>query len=232
MQANADKLRKLQAMGLGPVWQRRGLLEQDVPPSPVGADEAIAEMDWDALNESIAHCTRCGLCKGRTHAVAGAGAQKASWLFVGEGPGHNEDVQGEPFVGPAGKLLDNMLGALTLTRVADAFITNVVKCRPVGPDGLERPPSADEIAACLPYLKRQIALIEPAVVVALGKTAATALLERDDKTVLADLRETPHRVGELPVVVTYHPAYLLRKPADKAKSWRDLCLARSLVDGR
>ena len=104
--------------------------------------------------------------------------------------------------------------------------------RPVGPDGQDRPPAADEITACLPYLKRQIALIEPTVIVALGKTAATALLERDDKTALADLRETPHRVGELPVVVTYHPAYLLRKPADKAKSWRDLCLARSLVDGR
>ena len=141
-------------------------------------------------------------------------------------------MQGEPFVGPAGKLLDNMLGALTLTRAADVFIANVVKCRPVGPDGQDRPPAADEITACLPYLKRQIALIEPTVIVALGKTAATALLERDDKTALADLRETPHRVGELPVVVTYHPAYLLRKPADKAKSWRDLCLARSLVDGR
>jgi DNA polymerase len=232
MQANADKLRKLHAMGLGPVWQRRGLLEQAVPTSTAGADEAIAAMDWDGLNEAITHCTRCRLCKGRTHAVPGAGARNASWLFIGEGPGHDEDVQGEPFAGPAGKLLDNMLGALTLTRAADVFIANVVKCRPVGPDGQDRPPAADEITACLPYLKRQIALIEPTVIVALGKTAATALLERDDKTALADLRETPHRVGELPVVVTYHPAYLLRKPADKAKSWRDLCLARSLVDGR
>jgi uracil-DNA glycosylase family 4 len=186
---------------------------------------AIARMSWQELELAVASCTRCSLCKNRKQAVLGAGDQKPGWLFVGEGPGHVEDQQGEPFVGPAGKLLDNMLLALELPRGENNYLANAVKCRPVGADGKDRPPSADESAACRPYLERQIALLQPAVIVALGKVAALSLLGGDPKIAVAALREHTHRYGSIPVVVTYHPAYLLRKPLDKAKSWRDLCLA-------
>jgi DNA polymerase len=236
MSASSQKLVKLEQMGLGPVWQRRVLSEAAQPAesatetaTAVSADD-IAQMDWDALNHAITHCTRCRLCEGRTHAVPGSGAANAQYLFVGEGPGHAEDLQGEPFVGPAGKLLDNMLLAIDLQRGKQTFIANVVKCRPVGADGHDRPPSADEAAACLPYLQRQIALIKPEVIVALGKVAATALMELAPDTALGGLRGSPHQYQQTPVIVTYHPAYLLRKPADKAKSWADLCLAMTTAE--
>ncbi|MEB0133890.1 uracil-DNA glycosylase [Actimicrobium sp. CCC2.4] len=195
-----------------------------VMPADEGA-VAIARMSWQELELAVASCTRCPLCRNRKQAVLGAGDQKPGWLFVGEGPGHVEDQQGEPFVGPAGKLLDNMLLALELPRGENNYLANAVKCRPVGADGKDRPPSVDESAACRPYLERQIALLQPAVIVALGKVAALSLLGGDPKIAVAALREHTHRYGSIPVVVTYHPAYLLRKPLDKAKSWRDLCLA-------
>lgn len=245
MQMDPDKVRKLQQMGLGPVWQRRGLhadepagaataAEPSDSASPVEAAHAasVMGMDWATLEESIRGCQRCGLCQGRTHAVPGVGDHKARWLFVGEGPGRQEDAQGEPFVGPAGKLLDNMLRALGLARGVNTYIANIVKCRPVGTDGRDRPPAADEVAACMPYLARQIDLIRPDVIVALGKTAAVSLLGLPADTSLASLRDKMHRYAALPLIVTYHPAYLLRQPADKAKSWRDLCLAQSLLNGR
>ncbi len=243
---NTDKLRRLEQMGLGPVWQRRELPSTEAPQatgeaglllnddllalSPAQAGE-IAGMDWESLEASIRQCTRCGLCEGRHHAVPGTGDRSAHWLFVGEGPGRNEDLQGEPFVGPAGKLLDNMMRALDLARGERTYIANIVKCRPVGPDGRDRPPTADEISACMPYLRRQIALIRPQVIVALGKTAATSLLGLSDDVSLGSLRGQPRSFAGIPLVVTYHPAYLLRKPADKARTWRDLCAARSVVDG-
>lgn len=232
MNPSSQKLVKLEQMGLGPVWQRRvsSAAPLSSETSQAVSNDEIAQMDWEALNHAIQHCTRCRLCEGRTHAVAGSGAADAQYLFVGEGPGRAEDLQGEPFVGPAGKLLDNMLQAIDLQRGKQTFIANVVKCRPVGADGHDRPPSADETAACLPYLQRQIALIKPAIMVALGKVAATNLLDLASDTALGGLRGTPHQHGDTPVVVTYHPAYLLRKPADKAKSWVDLCLARSLAN--
>ena len=186
---------------------------------------AIANMSWQELDAAVANCTRCPLCKTRQQAVLGAGDRKPGWLFVGEGPGRVEDQQGEPFVGPAGKLLDNMLLALDLRRGENNYLANAVKCRPVDADGKDRPPSADESAACRPYLERQIALLKPAVIVALGKVAALSLIGGDPKIAVAALREQTHRHGSIPVIVTYHPAYLLRKPLDKAKSWRDLCLA-------
>lgn len=244
MNASSQKLVKLEQMGLGPVWQRRG--SDAVPPVAENnealsivaisgdaisddaiSDDAIAQMDWDALNHAIKQCTRCRLCESRTQAVPGMGATDATWLFVGEGPGHNEDLQGEPFVGPAGKLLDNMLQAIDLERGRHTFIANTVKCRAVDAAGHDRAPAADEVTACRPYLERQIELIKPAVIVALGKVAATSLLGLDADTPLGGLRGTPHQHGSIPVVVTYHPAYLLRKPADKAKSWADLCLAKT-----
>lgn len=245
MQMDPDKVRKLQQMGLGPVWQRRGLkADESASVSATTAQTGVASteeavyaarvmrMDWESLEENMRGCDRCGLCQGRTHAVPGVGDHKARWLFVGEGPGRQEDAQGEPFVGPAGKLLDNMLRAMGLDRGINTYIANIVKCRPVGADGRDRPPTADEIAACMPYLARQIDLIRPDVIVALGKTAAVSLLDLPSDTSLASLRDKVHHHAGLPLIVTYHPAYLLRQPADKAKSWRDLCLAMSLLNGR
>jgi len=192
---------------------------------PLSVDAAISEMDWDRLQQAVAECTRCGLCEGRHRTVFGVGNRNAQWLFVGEGPGRNEDQRGEPFVGPAGKLLDNMLAAMGLKRGENAYIANIVKCRPTDDNGRDRPPSPEEVAACMPYLERQIALIRPQVIVALGKTAALSLLGRDPDTPVSRLRGTVHRYRELPLIVTYHPAYLLRNMADKKKAWADLCLA-------
>ncbi|PUA18525.1 uracil-DNA glycosylase family protein [Glaciimonas sp. PCH181] len=185
----------------------------------------IATMDWRQLKAAVAECTQCGLCHGREHTVFGVGDESAKWLFIGEGPGREEDRQGEPFVGPAGKLLDNMLASVGVKRGENAYIANIVKCRSTDDNGRDRTPSAEEVAACLPYLQRQIALIQPTVLVALGKTAALSLLALDPTTPVSTLRGTVHRYAGLPLVVTYHPAYLLRKPSEKAKAWDDLCLA-------
>lgn len=198
--------------------------DQDDEPSP-SINPKIATMQWDALKEAVSNCTQCALCHGRKKTVFGIGDEKARWLFIGEGPGRNEDMQGEPFVGPAGKLLDNMLGAIGLKRGENAYIANIVKCRPTDDNGKDRPPSAREVASCLPYLQRQIALIQPTVLVALGKTAALSLLGLDPATPVSRLRGTVHQYQGVPMVVTYHPAYLLRQLGDKSKAWADLCLA-------
>ncbi len=238
---NPEKLQRLERMGLGPVWQLKSRGDMpaadsaafiDQPAESAFTDHAISVLEWDALESTIRECTRCNLCRGRTHAVPGIGDRNASWLFVGEGPGHNEDLQGEPFVGPAGKLLDNMLKAMQLARGVDTYLANIVKCRPVDEQSHDRPPSPAEVAACSPFLARQIDLIKPTVIVALGKTAATTLLGLSADTSLASLRGAAHAYRGIPVVVTYHPAYLLRKPEDKAKSWQDLCLAQRLHDER
>ena len=241
---NPEKLVRLERMGLGPVWQLRSQADESVAMAVTDATAYVANefatelstdlaaLDWDDLEATIRDCARCGLCRGRTHAVPGVGDRKASWLFVGEGPGRSEDLEGEPFVGPAGKLLDNMLKAMQLARGVDTYIANIVKCRPVDADGSDRPPVQNEVAACRPFLERQIDLIKPTVIVVLGKTAATSLLGLNEETSLASLRGEPHSYQGIPVVVTYHPAYLLLKPEDKAKSWRDLCLAQSLHDER
>lgn len=186
----------------------------------------VAAMNWSELKAEVAACVKCGLCRGRNNTVFGVGDEKAKWLFIGEGPGRNEDARGEPFVGPAGKLLDNMLQALGLRRGDNAYIANIVKCRPTDGSGKDRPPTAEESAACMPYLLRQIELIQPTVIVALGKTAALSLLELDPATAVSALRGKLHRYADRPLVVTYHPAYLLRSPADKRKAWADLCLAQ------
>ena len=191
----------------------------------------VTQMDWAQLKSAVAACTKCDLCKSRTQTVFGVGDPKARWLFVGEGPGRNEDFQGEPFVGPAGKLLDNMFAAMGLKRGDNTYIANIVKCRPTDAAKGDRPPAAEEMDACLPYLERQIALIKPSIIVALGKTAALALLKLDPATPVSSLRGTVHRHADVPVIVTYHPAYLLRKPKDKSKAWADLCLAMQSYDG-
>lgn len=193
--------------------------------SSVSREEAIRTLDWPELKVMVKGCTACKLRAGCKQTVFGVGDEKAEWLFVGEGPGADEDARGEPFVGQAGKLLDNMLLALKLKRGNNVYIANIVKCRPPG----NRTPEPDEVAACLPYLRRQIELIRPRVIVGLGKTAATALLGRD--ATLGSLRGKEHDYRGTPLVITYHPAYLLRTPADKAKAWQDLCLAVKTKEG-
>ncbi len=190
---------------------------------PVARRERIAALDWEAFEADVAACTACGLCRSRNRAVPGVGDRRAEWLFVGEGPGAEEDAKGEPFVGQAGKLLDSMLAALGMRRDANVYIANVVKCRPPN----NRTPEPAEAEACRPYLERQIALIRPKLIVALGKSAASLLLGTD--ATIASLRGRRHRYGETPLVVTYHPAYLLRNLPDKAKAWEDLVFARRMA---
>ncbi|HEX7607272.1 MAG TPA: uracil-DNA glycosylase [Usitatibacter sp.] len=185
----------------------------------------VAEMDWDALREAVRACTACGLCRQRKQAVFGVGAESATWLFIGEGPGADEDEQGEPFVGQAGKLLDSMLAAIGIKRGREAYIANVVKCRPPG----NRTPAAEEAGACAPFLDRQIELVKPKIIVALGKTAAARLL--DTEASLGSLRGKVHDYRGTRLVVTYHPAYLLRSLPEKAKAWEDLVFARSTLAG-
>ena len=185
-----------------------------------GAEHAARGADWERLRELVADCRACGLCKQRKQAVFGVGAEAGPWLFVGEGPGADEDEQGEPFVGQAGKLLDNMLAAIGCRRGQDTYIANVVKCRPPG----NRTPTAEEAAACAPFLDRQIELVAPKLIVALGKSAVVRLLGTDAS--VASLRGRVHRYRGIPVVVTYHPAYLLRSLPEKAKAWEDLLFAR------
>lgn len=187
-------------------------------------EAAIASMEWPALDAAVAGCTACGLCQHRTNTVFGVGDRQAEWMLVGEAPGENEDLQGEPFVGQAGKLLDNMLGALGLARGRNVFIANVLKCRPPG----NRNPEPEEVAQCEPFLRRQIALVKPRVIVVLGRFAAQSLLR--STTPIGKLRGTVHSYEGIPVVVTYHPAYLLRTLTDKARAWEDLCLAREVHD--
>jgi uracil-DNA glycosylase len=190
------------------------------PPAAAPAPEGIESMDWAALRQAVRDCRRCALCEQRKQAVFGVGAESGPWLFVGEGPGADEDERGEPFVGQAGKLLDGMLAAAKLARGRDVYIANVVKCRPPG----NRVPAPAEAAACAAFLDRQIELIRPRIIVALGKTAATRLTGSESS--LAGQRGKVHRYRGIPLVVTYHPAYLLRNLPDKAKAWEDLLFAK------
>ncbi|MFZ2974559.1 MAG: uracil-DNA glycosylase [Ferribacterium limneticum] len=195
-------------------------------PAPVVALRPMTPVDtlnWPELAKQVAECRACRLCEQRKQAVLGVGDLKPDWLFIGEGPGADEDAQGEPFVGQAGKLLDAMLASLDIARGNRVYIANAVKCRPPG----NRTPEAAEMAACWPYLERQIALLKPKIIVLLGKAAVHAVLH-DDKT-LAALRGKRYELAGIPVVVTYHPAYLLRNLPDKAKAWEDLLFARRLL---
>jgi uracil-DNA glycosylase len=190
-------------------------------PDPSAAREAGA--DWPELRARVAACTRCSLCQTRTQTVFGVGNQQAEWLIVGEAPGAEEDRQGEPFVGRAGQLLNSMLRAIGLAR-EQVYIANVLKCRPPG----NRDPASGEAAECLPYLEQQIALLKPKLMLAVGRIAAQNLLRTD--VTLGRLRQQVHRFGlsQVPLVVTYHPAYLLRTPTDKRKAWEDLKFAREV----
>ncbi|MCX7071310.1 MAG: uracil-DNA glycosylase [Gammaproteobacteria bacterium] len=199
-----------------------------LPDLEVPAPAYVAPADWQGLADAVRGCTRCKLCKTRTNTVFGVGPLDAPLMVIGEGPGAEEDLRGEPFVGAAGKLLDAMLQSVGRARSSNVYIANVVKCRPPG----NRDPEADEVAACRPYLDRQIELLQPKLIVALGRVAAQRLLSSNAP--LSKLRGVPQVYGAAgtPVLVSYHPAYLLRTPADKAKSWLDLKQAHRLLAGR
>jgi len=221
---DARQLRELELLAVARLYgqvatvRERGQETAQTASPPRSID--VSSLDWAALRAAVTACTACGLCKQRKQAVFGVGNEAAPWLFVGEGPGADEDEQGEPFVGQAGKLLDSMLAALGLKRGREAYIANVVKCRPPG----NRTPTPEEAAACAPFLDRQIDLIAPKLIVALGKTAAMRLLRTEAS--LGSLRGQVHRYRGTPLVVTYHPAYLLRNLPDKSKAWEDLLFAR------
>ena len=227
-------------------------------PGPMSAAAAaavpvadVSTLDWPALQQAVADCRACGLCATRRQTVFGVGHPRAHWMVVGEAPGEQEDLRGEPFVGPAGRLLDRMLSALGLTRAEahpegatdpapglgpdlglgaevnarQVYIANTLKCRPPG----NRNPDPAELARCEPYLVRQIELVQPRVILAMGRFAVQALLRTDEP--IGRLRGRVHRYQGVPLIVTYHPAYLLRNPLDKAKAWDDLCLAMDTMQG-
>jgi DNA polymerase len=230
----------LREMGLAPQWHLRrdsvvptadpgataesadtvvAVESSTAPPDTQDRRGTIMRMDWTQLKASVASCTACTLHAKRNNTVFGVGDENADWLLVGEGPGADEDAQGEPFVGQAGKLLDSMLAAIQLKRGANVYIANVVKCRPPN----NRNPESAEALACEPYLHRQIELIKPKLIIALGKVAAVNLLGRDAS--VASMRNKLHQYRGIPLIVTYHPAYLLRSLQEKARAWEDLCFA-------
>ncbi len=240
MRETDDRLRRLaylDAMGIQ-VWQGRDVVPVDEPDRAedvragaiqgAAAETACGAMPdlptWEALQGQVAACQQCDLHRQRTQAVFGVGDRQAQWLIVGEAPGADEDRQGEPFVGRAGQLLNLMLQAIGLSR-EEVYIANIVKCRPPN----NRDPRQEEMAACSVYLKAQIQLIQPRIILAVGRVAAHHLLHTQQK--VGALRGHSHRYGEtdIPVVVTYHPAYLLRSPQEKRKAWEDLLFARQLL---
>ena len=186
----------------------------------------VPQLGWAELRDAVAACRACGLCESRRNTVFGVGPERADWLVVGEAPGENEDLRGEPFVGAAGQLLDNMLRPLGLDRERNVYIANVLKCRPPG----NRNPEPQEVAQCEPFLRRQVELLQPRIILALGRFAVQTLLQTTEP--IGRLRGRAHQYQGVPVVVTYHPAYLLRNLPDKAKAWADLCLAMDLMEGR
>ncbi|HTH93623.1 MAG TPA: uracil-DNA glycosylase [Rhodocyclaceae bacterium] len=245
---NPQRDHLLRELGIGPQWRLREVAvvgKPDVPvaesavvpaasshavaPRPISAVSPVSgaidtsHMDWDALQSAVNECQACGLCKARKQPVFGVGDTQADWLFVGEGPGAEEDERGEPFVGQAGKLLDSMLAAIDLKRGENVYIANSVKCRPPG----NRTPEPEETAACWPFLARQIELLQPKLIVAMGRPAAQTLLQREIK--IGAVRGQLFDYKGIPLIVMYHPAYLLRNLPDKAKAWEDLCFARKTM---
>jgi DNA polymerase len=206
----------LAEMGLAPIWRLREQPAAPTEASPPG---------WIEIKQAVPACTACGLHATRTQTVFGVGDENADWMLIGEAPGAEEDRLGEPFVGQAGKLLDNMLAAIDLKRGENVYIANVLKCRPPG----NRNPEPDEVAKCTPFLKRQIALIQPKLIIAMGRFAAQTLLSSDAS--IASLRGRVYRYEGVPLIVTYHPAYLLRNLPDKSKAWADLVFAKKTMAG-
>ena len=207
----------LAEMGLAPIWRLRQ--KQEVPETQE-AHQPKPATGWIELKQAVPACTACGLHKSRTRTVLGVGDEQADWMLIGEAPGAEEDRLGEPFVGQAGKLLDSMLAAIDLERGENVYIANVLKCRPPG----NRNPEPEEVEKCSPHLRAQIGLIAPKLILAMGRFAAQTLLNTDAS--IASLRGRLHEHAGVPLIVTYHPAYLLRNLPDKAKAWEDLVFAR------
>lgn len=222
MSSGARQVDYLRAMGIE-AWRVRVSAPSDAG-ARIPDPESRLPSDWETLQAQVAACTRCELHRTRTQTVFGVGNRDADWLVIGEAPGAEEDLRGEPFVGRAGQLLDNMLAAIGLDRKRNAYIANILKCRPPN----NRDPRPEEVACCEPYLAQQIALIKPRLILAVGRIAAQNLLKTDAP--LNRLRGRVHHYGaaQIPVIVTYHPAYLLRTPGDKRKAWEDLQHARQL----
>jgi len=221
MQTEHQRRAYLRAMGID-VWIPRDQADPECDAEI--AEDAVEEFDWDGLKAAVSGCTRCPLHQTRTQTVFGVGSADADWMIIGEAPGAEEDRRGEPFVGRAGKLLDEMLRAIGEARES-VFIANVLKCRPPN----NRDPSAEESAACRAHLERQIELVQPKIILAVGRIAAHLLLDTDEP--VGRMRGKVHQLGTTPLIVTYHPAYLLRSPSQKRKSWDDLCLARRVMSG-
>jgi uracil-DNA glycosylase family 4 len=215
----------LKEMGLAPIWRLKTSRSAEV--SGVKEEPAPRPLQggWIELKQAVPACTACSLHSTRSQTVFGVGDENADWLLVGEAPGAEEDRLGDPFVGQAGKLLDNMLAAIGLNRRENVYIANVLKCRPPG----NRNPEPDEVAKCTPFLLQQIALIKPRLIVAMGRFAAQTLLDTDAS--VGSLRGRVHEYAGLPLIVTYHPAYLLRSLHDKSKAWEDLVFARKTMAG-
>jgi uracil-DNA glycosylase len=205
----------LAEMGISPIWKLRS---KEVPVE-------VPARGWIPLKAAVSGCVKCGLHKTRTQTVFGVGDENADWMLIGEAPGAEEDRLGDPFVGQAGKLLDNMLAAINLSRRKNVYIANVLKCRPPG----NRNPTPEEVAQCSPHLLQQIELIKPKLIMAMGRFAAQTLLETGAS--IASLRGRVHRYAGVPLIVTYHPAYLLRTLEDKAKAWEDLLFAKKTMTG-
>ena len=237
--SGAEQRRMLDAMGID-VWLPRPVVAPTattvpnesslIETSPVEASEravsiTVAHEDWSTLESAVSACTQCSLHRTRTQTVFGVGDSGAQWMIVGEAPGADEDRLGEPFVGKAGQLLNEMLRAVGLSRER-VYIANILKCRPPN----NRDPRSDEVTACMTFLQQQVALVQPRLIIAVGRIAAQNLLNEDQP--VGRLRGRVHYFGaqEVPLVVTYHPAYLLRSPGQKRKAWEDLCLARSVVE--
>jgi len=223
--AEAERRAYLEALEVD-VWTLRGSASDEK--AATTDDDSLQEskiVSWSELRDKVSACTLCSLHRTRTQTVFGVGSESADWMIIGEAPGAEEDRRGDPFVGRAGKLLDEMLRAVGLARDS-VFIANLLKCRPPN----NRDPTVDEAASCRAYLDRQIALLSPKLILVVGRIAAQHLLETDAP--LGRLRGQKHYLnnGQLPVVVTYHPAYLLRSPTQKRKAWQDLCLARQIVN--
>lgn len=244
---NERQQRAWLALDLGPRWVARpnasgGAPSQPESGAPVPAEQtgtwtsievvqaqrvatasAQTTRGWEDLRAEVLACERCSLAAGRKQVVFGSGASPAPWMVIGEAPGEQEDLQGIPFVGPAGQLLDQMLGAIGVDRAREVFVTNVLKCRPPR----NRDPQPEEVAQCRPWLLAQIAAVQPRIILAVGRFAAQTVLQTDEP--IGRLRGKVHRSGDVPVVATYHPSYLLRAPAEKARAWQDLLMARSLL---
>lgn len=220
--AHVPPLRVVAQASVEPALQPTVELKAPVVADIPADDAGVSRMGWDELATAVSSCTKCPLHTTRTNGVFGVGNRRARWLIIGEAPGADEDKQGEPFVGRAGQLLTSMLKAVGLTR-EQVFIANILKSRPPN----NRDPKPEEVRACIPYLHRQIELVDPTLILCVGRIAAQTLLEVD--TPIGKLRGTVHKIAGIaahrPMVVTYHPAYLLRSPVEKRKSWADLLLA-------